>query len=103
MLSPAPGSTGVPTSGVSVTISYDPPNGALRLVAQGTGAVVAGGPFTPAPTTGNAIAVASALPALAAHTTYDVFVDADYGPPSPCVLGARSGPMSFSEGTLTTQ
>lgn len=105
MLFPAPGSTGLPTTGQNVTISYDPPNGSLRLVAQGSGAVVNGGPFSPAvsPPPGSPAAVVSALPALAAHTTYTVFVDAVYPPASPCVIGGFAGAMSFNEGTLTTQ
>jgi hypothetical protein len=79
MLSPAPGTTGLPTSGVIVEFSYAPTQGSLRLVARGTGTVVLGGPFMPATAQGNATpppgAVVSALPTLAAATTYDVFVD----------------------------
>ena len=104
LISPANGSTGVPVTGASVEVSYDPPSGALHLVAQGTGAVVLGGPFTPA--TGNVTtvpgAVVSALPTLAAHTTYTVFVDAVLPPPPPCSNG-NGGPASYSLGTFTTQ
>ena len=103
LIAPARGTTGVPTVGTSVVISYDPPSGALHLVAQDTGAIVLGGPFTP--TTGNVTpipgAVASALPALAPHTTYTVFVDAVY-PSARCPVGP-SGPVSYNIGTFTTQ
>ncbi|HEV3086861.1 MAG TPA: hypothetical protein VGX96_06505 [Candidatus Elarobacter sp.] len=105
MLAPAPGSTGVPTSGTSVEISYDPPSGSLRLVAQGSNAVVVGGPFTPATGTVTVVpgAVVSALPTLAPHTTYNVFVDAVYPPADPCFRGAYNGPTTFNPGTFTTQ
>ena len=106
LIAPARGATGVPTSGTSVVISYDPPSGALHLVAQDTGTIVLGGPFTPAtgmvtPVPG---AVASALPPLAPHTTYTVFVDAVIPPPPPstCPIG-QSGPVSYNVGTFTTQ
>jgi hypothetical protein len=107
MLSPAPGTTGLPTSGVVVEVSYAPPSGSLRLVAQGSGTTLSGGPFTPvpspppgAPVTG---AVTSALPALAPHTTYTVFVDAVYPPLPRCYVAGLAGPTSFDAGTLATQ
>jgi hypothetical protein len=100
MVAPAPGATGVPTTGTSVEISYNPPSGSLRVVA-GDGTTIAGGPLTPAPSPPPA-GVVSALPPLAPHTTYTVFVDANYGPAGPCPVG-RTGPQSFNLGTFTTQ
>jgi hypothetical protein len=109
MLSPASGATGLPTSGVTVEISYQPPSGALHVLAQGTGMILFGGPFSPVPAPPGGTPppsfgpVVSTLPALAAKTTYDVFVDAVYAPASPCFAGGVSGPTSYRVGTLTTQ
>ena len=106
MLVPAPGTTGVPDGGTNVEVSYDPPSGSLRVVAA-DGTTVQGGPFSPAPSAPFASpppsgAVVSSLPALAAHTTYTVFVDANYGSPGPCPVGL-TGPQTFGLGTFTTQ
>lgn len=109
MISPAPGTTGLPTSGVTVEITYQPSNATLRVVAQDTGATLFGAPFTaatpppgstPPPSFGP---VVSALPALAPHTTYDVFVDAVFPPAPKCTSGGNSGPASYRVGTLSTQ
>lgn len=104
MISPAPGTTGLPVSGVTVQISYDPPQGSLRLAARGSGAVVIGGPLTLVPAPGNAPPgariVVSALPTLAAGTTYDVFVDAVYT--VQCMPGV-TGVTTYPLGSLATQ
>jgi len=98
MVSPASGATGVPPSGTTLTISYDPPAGAVRLVAA-DGTTLAGGPIQPQGAPGGG--ATSALPTLAAHTTYTVFVDANYGSPA-CPVGL-TGAQSYNIGTFTTQ
>jgi len=103
LIGPVSGSTGVSTTGTNVVVSYDPPSGALHLVAQNTGAIILGGPFMPATGMVSTVpgAVVSALPTLAPHTTYTVFVDAVY-PTVRCPIGP-SGPVSYNVGTFTTQ
>jgi hypothetical protein len=100
LVSPASGATGVTASNLAVVISYDPPNGSLYVVAA-DGSIVPGAPLTPVPSPAGGFQ--SALPALAAHTTYTVHVAAVYPPPNPCVLGAYAGPTDFPIGTFTTQ
>jgi len=56
--------------------------------------------MTPAPAPGGA--VVSALPPLLPHTTYTVFVDANYGQAGPCPIGL-TGFQTFDLGTFTTQ
>jgi hypothetical protein len=101
LIAPARGSTGVPTTVGDVAISYNPPSGALHLVAQDTGAVIFGGPLVGATGSVNLGpgAVVSAVPTLAPHTTYTVFVDAVI-PQVPCFGG---GPTTYNLGTFTTQ
>jgi len=99
MLSPAPGATGLPSS-VSVELNYAPPSGSLRAVAQGTGATVNGTAFTAAPPPTSA--VVSTLSALAAHTTYTVYVDAVY-PREACEMGETTGPVTYNLGNISTQ
>lgn len=105
MISPAPGATGLPTT-VTVEITYDPPAGSLRAVAQGGAATtVDGTPFTAAATaspTPPPGAVDSTLSALAPHTTYDVYVDAVYPPAHPCDFNGHAGATTFSVGTIST-
>lgn len=84
LISPSNGASGVPTSGVRVELSFVLPSTGLHVTPQGTGASLAGGPFTPAPDAGSTAsipvtAVVSALPPLAAHTTYTIFLE----PPPP--------------------
>ena len=102
MVSPAPGATGLPSS-VTIQVSYAPPDGTLRAVANGTGATIAGSAFSAAPaTTPPTSAVVSTLSALAPHTTYTVYVDAVYPPAQPCFQGERAGPTTFDLGTIST-
>jgi hypothetical protein len=103
MLSPAPGASGL-SSSVTVEISYQPPGGSLRAVPEGGGATVSGSAFAPAPgATSVAQTVDSTLSALAAHTTYEVYVDAVYPPEPACTEGERAGPTTFDVGSLSTQ
>ncbi len=106
LIAPADGATGVPANGASVEITYDPPSGALAVIAP-DGTAVNGAPLVPAQgssgTTPPPGAVTSALPPLAAHTTYTVRVAAIYPPANPCVAGAYAGATTFTLGTFTTQ
>jgi len=103
MLSPAPGATGLPRS-VTVEISYDPPAGSLRAVAQGSDATVPGTPFAPAPTSTYPEAVTSTLAGLAPGTTYAIYVDAVYPPAPRCsFIGGYYGALSFAVGNLSTK
>lgn len=103
MVSPAPGATGLPSS-VTIEVSYEPPSGTLRAVANGTGATIDGSAFTAAPaTTPPTSAVVSTLSALAPHTAYTVYVDAVYPPAQPCFQGERAGPTTFDLGAISTQ
>ena len=103
MVLPAPGTTALPST-VTVQISYDPPSGTLRAVPAGGGATVDGSAFTPAPgATSTSPAVVSTLSALAAHTTYEIYVDAVYPPEPACTDGERAGPTTFDLGAISTQ
>lgn len=112
MVSPAPGATGLPTSGFSVQIAYGS-GGAnhetLRLVDQNQQTLQgpAFAPIVPPPSpppNGPAANEQAAVPQLAPHTTYRVFVDGASPTFKPnCASGTYGGPFSIDEGTFTTQ
>jgi len=115
MVSPVSGTTGLPTSGFSVTIAFGS-GGAnhetLRLVDQNQQTVFgpAFSPIVPAPTPpppgtfGPVANEAAAVPQLAAHTTYTVFVDgASPVTSTECPKQSFGGPFSDNVGTFTTQ
>ncbi len=103
MLSPAPGTTGLPSS-ITVQISYDPPNGTPRAVAHGAGATVEGTPLVPAPAAATPPETfVSTLSPLAPHTPYTIYIDAVYPPAQPCFRGEQTGAVTFDAGDISTQ
>jgi hypothetical protein len=106
MINPAPGATGLPASGFSVQIQFgsDVEQEALRLTDP-NGASLSGSAFTPMvpPPPGPPPLPdhQAAVPQLAGHTTYAVFVDGV----APATTGCGAhGPLPFSIpiGTFTT-
>jgi hypothetical protein len=80
LIAPVSGSTGLPTTGVNVELTSVLPATGLHVTALDTGVTLPGSPFTPAPDAGSSAAipsgaVVSALPALAPHTTYTIFLE----------------------------
>jgi hypothetical protein len=103
MVQPAPGATGVPTTGLQVAIRNgdDSKGELLRLVDQ-NGATLTGGLFQPAASPAGAPQAydhVAAAPQLAPHTTYQAFVDGAF----PAFGCNPADPFSFSIGTFTTQ
>ncbi|MDB5073704.1 MAG: hypothetical protein JWM87_4815 [Candidatus Eremiobacteraeota bacterium] len=113
MISPAPGATGLPTSGFTVQVAFG--NGAvnrevLRLVDQNQQTLLGGAfapivpPPTPPPVPAFVANEEAAVPQLAAHTTYTAFLDGA----SPvinrdCPPQHSGGPFTVQLGTFATQ
>jgi hypothetical protein len=101
LVQPAPGATGVPTTGLQVAIRFGIDGELLRLVDQ-NGVTLFGGLFErqvfPAVGPPQYDHVAAA-PQLAPHTSYTVFADGSV----PAFGCDPAHPFSFSIGTFTTQ
>jgi hypothetical protein len=109
MIVPAPGATGLPTSGFTVQVQGGLDGESLHLTDP-AGAVLQGGPFTamtpqPAATPPGGPDHQAAVPQLVAHTTYTAFLDG-VAPPQPACPPTNipfGGPYTVNLGTFTTQ
>lgn len=106
LLAPAPGSTAVPASGLTIVISAQmSADERVRLLGTDNSNIIAG-PFTPAPTTDHPQAVSAAVPPLSPHTLYtlSLFGTTPVTPATAC-FPAGGGPyqLQVAGGTFTTQ
>ena len=110
MIVPASGATGVPATGLTLQLSggNDAYGERVRLIDHATGAVIAGGPLVaivPAPVgTPPQPDHTATVPALSAHTTYDVYVDGTAPVvTTDCPRLSSGGPFGTQAGSFTTQ
>jgi hypothetical protein len=106
LIAPAPASTGVPASGLTIVISAQATiDEQIRLLGADGSNIVAG-PLTASPTADHPQAVSAAVPALSPHTQYAVYVfgTTPVTPATGCVP-AHGGPYQLQTlfGTFTTQ
>lgn len=106
LIAPAPGSTAVPASGLTIVISAQmSADEHVRLVGTDNSTITAG-PFTPAPTTDHPQAVSAAVPPLSPHTLYtlNAFGTTPVTPATAC-FPSGGGPYQLQVvgGSFTTQ